>query len=359
MYGFKNKKNAIILSGLLMGSGVSALELNVYGVGHVSADNVDDGNDSSMYATSSSSRLGFSGKNNIEPGWDVLFQYETGLDPTSQGTNDGNGSSAANAGQIFTKGRPSFVGLQGGFGKALIGHMPAADQWINDYNLFADQVGDAGNLWAGSGLPGRSDNVFYYESPTMNGVNAALTFMPAEGTKDADSLLLKGNFSKGPLTVGAAYMNIGDGNFVGGEAHTAVAVTGSYNMGKFTFGGGFQTETGAGGVAGRDATNISVGGSMKINKKGKLKAHYVSLDSDIANSNASLIAFGYDHACNDDTTLYVAYALVSNDSASKMVANGKGHGDSVGGTTGSQVTGEDSSALSFGLVSKFDVSLMK
>ncbi len=356
MYGFKNKKSAILLGALFMGSGVSALELNVYGVGHVSADNVNDGNDASMYATSSSSRLGFRGKNNIEPGWDVLFQFETGLDPTSQGINDGNGSSAANTGQIFTKGRPSFVGLQGDFGKALIGHMPAADQWINDYNLFADQVGDAGNLWAGMGLPGRADNVFYYESPAMNGVNAALTFMPAEGTTDADSLLLKGNFSKGPLTVGAAYMNIGDGNFAGGEAHTALAVTGSYKMGTFTFGGGFQTETDAGGVAGRDATNISMGGSMQISKKGTVKAHYVSLDSDATNSNASLIAVGYDHACNDDTTMYVAFALASNDDNSSMVANGKGHGDSVAGT---QVAGENSTALSFGLVSKFDVSVMK
>ena len=134
MKGFHRAVTFTSVSGLLlMSSMAGAVELNIYGVGHVSADSVDDGQDSSFYAASSSSRLGFAGKNDIGDGWDVIFQYETGLDPTSQGGNDGNGPTSQ-AGQLFTKGRPSFVGLQGGFGKALIGHMPAVDQWITDNN---------------------------------------------------------------------------------------------------------------------------------------------------------------------------------------------------------------------------------
>jgi predicted porin len=356
VYEFKKKKFTIFLNALLISSGVSALELNVYGVGHVSADSVDDGKDKSVYTASNSSRLGFNGSNHIADKLTVLFQFETGLDPTSQGTNDGNDSSAIHTGQIFTKGRPSFVGLQAGFGKLLIGHMETADQWINDYNLFADQVGDAGNLWAGSGLPGRSDNVFYYEAPAMNGFKGAATFMPAEGTTDGASMLFKGDYAKGSLALGAAYISIGKGNFGGGEKHTAVALTGSYQTGKFTLGAGIQTQTDASGIANNNITNISLGGSMKVGDKSKIKAHYVNLNADVTNSNASLFALGFDYVCDSSTTVYAAFAWVNNDDNSKMVANGKGHGDSV---AGSQVAGESSTAISIGLVSKFNVSLLK
>ena len=38
-----------------------ALDLNIYGVGHLSVDSVDDGQNSSVYVASNSSRLGLSG----------------------------------------------------------------------------------------------------------------------------------------------------------------------------------------------------------------------------------------------------------------------------------------------------------
>jgi predicted porin len=356
VYKFKKKRLAIFLNALFISSGINALDLNFYGVGHVSADVVDDGKDKSVYAASNSSRLGFNGSNHIADRLTVLFQFETGLDPTSQGTNDGNGSSAIHTSQIFTKGRPSFVGLQASFGKLLIGHIETADQWINDYNLFADQVGDTGNLWAGSGLPGRSDNVFYYEAPAINGFKGAATFMPAEGTTDGTSMLFKGDYAKESLTLGAAYISIGEGNFGGGEKHTAVALTGSYQTDKFTMGGGVQAQTDAGGMANNNIMNISLGGSIKVNDKSKVKAHYVNLNTDTANSNASLFSLGFDYACDSSTLVYAAFAWVNNDDNSKMVANGKGHGDSV---VNSQVAGESSTAISIGLVSKFNVSLLK
>ncbi|NRB24177.1 hypothetical protein [Shewanella sp.] len=50
-----------------------------------------------------------------------------------------------------------------------------------------------------------------------------------------------------------------------------------------------------------------------------------------------------------NTTLYLAYSYVSNDAFS---ADGKGHGDKV--VSG---MGDDPSALSFGIIYKFDVIL--
>ena len=350
-----NFNRTIILTGLLLASASSsATNLNIYGVGHLSVDSIDDGQDSSIYTASNSSRLGFSGSSQMKNNWTAFFQYETGLDPTSQGTNDGNGPINNGGEQIYTNGRPSFVGLEGAFGKALIGHMPAGDQWINDYNLFADQVGDAGNLWAASGIPGRANNVIHYASPDMGGLNGAVTYLPAENTPDSDSLLFKGNYSADSLKLGIAYLSKGEAASAGPNEHITMAVTASYNMENFTFGGGFQSETDAGGIAGNDVTNISIGGSMKLNETGTVKAHYVALDAEAVDSNASMIALGYDHACDDNTTIYAAFAQTSNDANAAYISNGKGHGDAV-----AVAPGDDSMAISFGIIAKFDANLMK
>ncbi len=328
-----------------------AFELNLYGVGHLSADNVDDGQDSSIYMTSSSSRLGFVGSHYIDSDLKVFFQYETGVDLTAQGENDGNGG-ANSTGQIFTKGRPTFVGLSGNFGKFLIGHMPALDQWVNDYNLFADQVGDLGNLWEGSGVPGRVDNVLQYTSPDMNGFNVAVSYVPEEGDDDSDNVFVKGNYTRGPLKLGAAYALVGQG--MDKDEHTAAAITVGYDFGRLSIGGGFQSESDIGGVSGADRDSFTIGASIKAGAKGTLKAQFANSDGDADESDATQSAIAYDYALDKNTVLYVAYARMSNDDNVSFSANGKGHGDKV-----TPVMGEDPSAVSFGIVSKFDVSLAK
>lgn len=143
-----------------------AQDLTIYGVDHLSADGIDNGAQRSEYIHSNSSRLGFKGSHDLGDGFSVLFQYESGVDLTGHGAGDGNGGTNAN-GQIFTRARDSYVGLKGGFGTVLIGRLPALNQWLYDYNLFADQVGDLGNIWGGDGLPGRVDHAAYYHTPIL------------------------------------------------------------------------------------------------------------------------------------------------------------------------------------------------
>jgi predicted porin len=328
-----------------------ALNLNIYGVGHVSADSVDDGQDSSIYVTSNSSRLGFSGDHELDGGLKAIFQYETGLDVTSQGVNDGNGG-ATSTGQIFTKGRPTFVGLSGDFGKVLIGHMPALDQWVNDYNLFADQVGDLGNLWEASGVPGRFDNVTQYATPDVGGLKVAVTYKPEEGVDDTDDIILKGDYASNKLKVGAAYASIGQG--VGSDEHTALAFTGSYTGSAFSIGGGFQQESDIGGVSGDDRDSFSFGASTRLNDKDTIKVQFAISEGEGNDTDATQIAIGYDHALDKHTTVYVTYATMNNDANVAFSVNGKGHGDKV-----VPANGDDPAALSFGIVYKFDAQLVK
>jgi len=127
-----------------------ALDLTVYGVGHLSADGIDLDTDSSGYVHSNSSRLGFKGSHDLGNGFAVLYQFESGVDLTGRGTGDGNGG-ADSDGQLFTRTRDSFVGVQGGFGAVMLGRVGGLNQWLYDYNLFGDQVGDLGNIWGATG----------------------------------------------------------------------------------------------------------------------------------------------------------------------------------------------------------------
>lgn len=328
-----------------------AVEINLYGLGHLSADQVDDGQDSSPHLASNSSRLGFYGSQKISSDASIIFQYETGADLTAQGINDGNGG-ANSSGQIFTKGRPSFVGIKVTYGQILIGHMPALDQWANDYNLFADQVGDLGNLWEGSGLPGRSDNVLQYTTPEKSGLKAVISYMPEEGVDDSDNLIIKADYVANDLKLGLAYATVGQGS--GLDDHRAIAFTAGYEFGLFSIGGGYQTETDILGVSGDDRDSLSLGASMKVGQNGRVKLQWANSEGDGPDSDATQVAVGYDYFIGDNLTLYVAYAQTDNDANVSFSANGKGHGDKV-----VPLAGDDPDALSLGIVYKFDIGLWK
>ncbi len=332
-------------------SPVQAIELNVYGLGHLSVDSVDDGQENSIYVASNSSRLGLNGEHQLTDGMKIIFQYETGIDLTAQGGNDGNGG-AESSGQIFTKGRPSYLGVEGHFGTVLAGHMPFLDQYANDYNLFADQIGDLGNLWEANGIPGRADNVIYYKTPDFSGFDAAVTYVPEEGVNDADYYLLKGNYGRENLQLGVMYTSIGQGE-VADNNHTAAAVTLGYSFGQFSVGGGYQSEMDIGGASGNDRDSFSVGGSMEVGEKGKVKAQFAVSSGEGDASDATQIAVGYDYIFDEQTTIYIAYANMNNDENVNFSVNGKGHGDKV-----IPMMGNDPHAISLGIVYSFSYGIV-
>lgn len=321
-----------------------ALNLDIYGVGHVSVDRADNGLESDTFIASNSSRLGVSGDHELTDGLNALFQYETGVDLTGRGENDGNGG-ADSGGQLFTRTRDSFVGLGSGFGKIILGRLGGLNQWLYDYNLFGDQVGDLGNIWGGSGLFGRVDNIVQYATPAFGGFDAALSYAPEEGVDDTDVLVAKGNFAAGGIKVGLAYMSQGTG---ASDEHTAVAVTGSYTFGSFSIGGGYQKETDIGGISGNDRDSFTVGGSAGFGKA-VVKAQVANTSGEGDQTDAIQYAIGVDYNITDSATLYVAYAKTDNDANVEFSANNYGHGDNIGAGG----PGEDPSAVSLGFVYKF------
>ena len=347
---------AIASLGLCAGS-ASALEMNLYGTGHLSLDSSDDGQSSQLYLASNSSRLGFRGDHALSDGVKVIFQYESGVDLTGRGVNDGNGGGNDNANSLFTTARDAWLGVSGRFGTVQSGRLPGLNQWVYDYNLFADQVGDLGNIWGATGIPARANGVVAYTTPANDlGLSAALSYQPESGNEKQDgmSLVVKYDYQD-VLELGAAYASIGEGLTGAGASkpdHTVAALTVGFEKGGFTVGGGYQTESDIGGSAGEDRDSYTLGASFTMGEMGVIKAQYTSSSSDSGTYDGSMYAIGYDYHYDKHTTVYVAYASTSNDPGASFTANNYGHGQTV--VPG---IGDDPASLSFGLVYSFDTSL--
>jgi len=326
--------------------------LSIYGLGHLSLDRVDDGQVNSIYTASNSSRLGIKGSYALRDNYRIVFQLESGVDLTAQGYNDGNGPGES-SGQIFTKGRPSFIGLEGNFGQVLVGHMPYLDQWANDYNLFADQVGDLGNLWEASGIPGRVDNAIHLKTMNYSGFEISATYVPEEGDQDTQLVLIKGRYNADGLQVNLAYNALGQGEMIQNE-HTSLSLISAYDFGDFTLGGGYQRESDIAGIANNDRESYYVGGSINVGQHGKFKTQYAVSNSNSNAAQASQFAIGYDYQYSPQTIFYVAYASMSNDDNVNFSVNGKGHGDKV-----VPLFGDNPQVISLGIIYTFEHNLMK
>ncbi|MBQ4855868.1 porin [Rhodanobacter sp. B2A1Ga4] len=347
----------VMLGGVMMCSAAGAVDLNIYGVGHASYDSIDSGPSTSDYLHSNSSRLGLKGDEDLGDGLSVYFQYESGVDLTGNGFGDGNGGNGT-GGQIFTRARDSFLGLKSDqYGSIQFGRVGGLNQWLYDYNLFADQVGDLGNIWGGDGLPGRLNNTIEYLSPTFNGFSADVTYAPSQGMSNQNSVIFKANYASGALKLGGAYAKFGN-SMAGTPDYKAYALTGSYDFGQFNLGGGYQRETDIGGTPGADRDKFTVGGAVKVGVNGTLKAQYAWAGklSGTPNSAAHQMVVGYDYNLGKSAMVYLAYARTSNQRNTAYSAYDYGHGNEG---TPAILDGMSPSVVSVGLVYKFDVGLLK
>jgi predicted porin len=317
---------------------------------------MDTGDSSSTYVHSNSSRLGFKGDQDLDHGLSVYVQYESGVDLTVHGTGDGNGA-ANSQGQVFTRARDSFLGLKSNeLGSIQFGRVGGMNQWLYDYNLFADQVGDLGNVWGGDGLPGRVDNAVEYISPILSGFKLSLVYVPDEGGHNQHDEVVKADYAFSGLKVGAAYAKFGPGS-AGLPSLEAGAVTASYTLATFNFGGQFQHVKNIGGRSGADRDEGTVGAAVTLGNT-ILKAQYTWAGeiSGLSQSDAQQIVAGLDYNLGPTTTVYFAYAHTTNSARNAYSPFDYGHGDQ--GVPAIK-WGQDPTAYSIGLVYKFDVSILK
>lgn len=358
-------------------------DVTVYGQAHLSVDShsgnggaTATGTKDGMQVASNSSRLGFKGATELSNGMKALFQYEASVaaGTTSASLIDGT--------------RDTYIGLGGGFGTILAGRLPLTNQYLYDVNFFADQVGDVGNLAVvGNLVGGRVSRALAYAAPSMGGVSVLVAYVPntqesvgagqAAANKQS-SFTLRGSYSGGPLSAALSYQSIGVAGVgataatvanVGGVP-TAVAATPGYAKGSkltvtsvsasYDFGmgkagvqytsNGFNAE--ATGGASVTQNTITAGASFKVADAGAVKAQFTKTAKSSATGStngATMMAVGYDHSMDKTTTVYIAYAKVTNDTGASFGASGWGHG----GVGDPSAAGQDPSAISVGAVYKF------
>ena len=360
-----------IIAGLsiVAASSLMAGSIDLYGVAHVSADSVDNGKDSTVKIASNSSRLGVKANQEITDDLMILGQYEAGVDLTGSGKDDGNGGDFNNNAAIFTSARDSYIGIKSKkAGMIIAGNLPAINQYMYDYNLFADQIGDLGNMWGGAsaiGIDRASDTVAYFIPTTIEGLSGDIAYVSdASGNNNGNKVtayLIKANYAINGLKVGVAYIagtndsNVSVGSMPANSKPTDLAITASYTMNQFSIGGGYLASDKDNG-ANSKINSYTLGGSFTMDKA-TLKAQYTAVNDDVANADANLIAVGVDYALSKDATVYIAYAGTSNDSAASYGANGYGHGKSAYGTPAA--AGNDPQSVSLGLIYKFGGNIYK
>lgn len=382
-----NKKLvAIAVVAALMPAAAMA-EVTVYGRGHLSIDansgnageTATTGTKNGLSLTSNSSRLGFKGAEDLSNGMKAVFQLETEV--AAQGSDGGT--------SLFGGQRDTYLGVAGDFGTVIAGRLPLANQWAYDANFFGDKVGDAANFTGGGfggngllGVPGRVSRAAAYVSPSLGGVTVLAAYVPntqqslgagQNALNKQASYTLRASYDSNGIFAAANVANIGVAgvnlNTSGtGPALTAgkdgkVSITslaGGYDFGVAKVRAQWLQSKADAAAAGAEVkqTVIAVGGQFKLSENDSISAQFakagdISIGTTQANTGATLMAVGFDHVMSKDTTVYAAYAKVSNKDNAQFSATGYGHGGV--GAPGFETSGKAASpsAFSVGLIRNF------
>jgi predicted porin len=352
--------------------------VTIYGSVHMSVDSLNGGNngavpDADLYrktnVSSNSSYIGFKGSEDLGNGLKAVWQMESlvGMGDTGAGTNVNSLTS-----------RNSFLGLNGGFGTAILGRHDTPVKLLGrKADLFGDQIGESRNLISAGGATFdlRPDNVVAYISPTIAGFHGALAYVTnvgagAAGPSPITAVSALGVYESGPVMVGLGYETHNMSN-IGTAANSVsddkiIRLVGGYSFGDVKLVGLYQkVKVDDANVVLDAGTNErktwGLGAAYKMGAT-TIKGQYYKANDltgcatgvDCGATGAKMIVVGADYSLSKRTTAYVAYAKTNNDSGAtagtgaSYSAFGGGHGDNPG-----TVAGKDPSGFSLGMKHSF------
>lgn len=322
----------------------SADSLSFYGLSHVSLDYNDTGRSSETVFASNSSRIGVSGEFSISDEATFFFQYEPGMDLTGRGENDGNGPGRFDT--LFTEERDWFVGIRNSRAGFRIGRLGVLNHWLYDFDPFADLVGDLGNLWGATGIPGRADRAGLLEYTLTESITAELMWVP-ENQEQSEIHVAKIRFNVGDLTLNVTGFQ--QDVFRAPADHAMLAVTGDLSLESGLLGFGLQLEADIFGQPGNDRHSFNAGYTRQIGP-GVGKLLVTHSESEFGQFDGTQWSVGYDYQVTRQVMIYAAASHVNNDAAAQFPANGYGHGLAI-----TPDPGRDPYSLSIGLIYQFSL----
>jgi predicted porin len=353
---------AMAVAGVMAAPMAAQADATVYGKIHISIDSGDTGGQdyttppvtdgdpdiqdaSGLWFQSNSGRIGFKGSEDLGGGLKAVWQFESNASFGSGSTSFG--------------GRNSFLGLSGGWGTLIGGKhdtpFKSVGRW---FDLFGDYVGDSRNVIqkpnGSDNWDQRPDNVIAYTSPKFGGgFDVQVAYVMDDAQPDSTATSAYGRWKSGNWLVGLGY-----------ETHDQTGTASSsdglraglqWSPGAWKINGFYQTVSDAGGSSGTDSIARGLGAAFTMGKN-VLKAQYYMVEDDRAgatNTDANVMAVGWDYNMSKRTTAYIAYAATSNDDNIYYCADAGGHGGEICGASQTRTTGDDPSVLSFGMIHKF------
>ncbi|AGA32681.1 putative porin signal peptide protein [Thioalkalivibrio nitratireducens DSM 14787] len=224
-----NKKLlAVAVAAFVAAPAIATADTTLFGQVKYEVGAIEDGNDRNLVHSTEGTRLGVRGAEDLGGGMQGIFRL--------QGNFGGKNTSFAN--QNYSMNEEAWVGLQGDFGRVLLGRSDSAMKLASlPFRAFTDTLADLNNRpfsW------GRAEGV-HYTTPSFNGLTVSATVEPM-GVKAKSYYALNAIYKQGPIFVSAAVEDANSlGLFQGGgkqivPGNTNWQIGGSYDFGAGTVG---------------------------------------------------------------------------------------------------------------------------
>ena len=303
--------SAPVLAGTVSSNG----DITLYGKVFLTADQFDDGvvgHSSVTRVNSNASRFGVKGKEDLGGGLAGIFQYEIQVDGDGSGGNGfGNGT------------RNSGVGLEGGFGKIIIGRWDSPLKVAHNKIELFDNTTD----WSATKVVGKSEGKDYntrhsnqvqYWTPKFGGAQLAVQYVPDEkrdnvtaGSGNKYDFSTSLTYNENGVYLSGAYELRNDQTVVGKDDNAFRAV-GRYTLGDVWVGAMLESiKTNLSAVSSETGTNWELAGEYKFGAS-RLGLSYARAGSTATgaaiDNDVSQIAAKLTYAFSKRTEAFAAYA---------------------------------------------------
>jgi predicted porin len=321
-----------------------------------SASNDKTGTPASKRINNDASRFGIKGSEDLGDGLKALFQYEVQFDANGNATNGlGNGT------------RNSGVGLEGEFGKAIIGNWDTpfkvahnkTELFDNTTSFSALNLIGRANTVTATGVAGnggvnyntRQKNMIQYWSPKLSGFQAAVSYSPDSAqtaTVNKTLTSLSGTYDVDAVYVALAFESRAD-QTITGRKDSATRLTGRYNLGDFWVGAtaeGLKVNTTT--AASYNQKNFELVGQYILDKETIGLSFAKAGKTNVANTGARQVSLRLGHNFSARTEVFAAYTRLTNETAGLYGFNSS----AIQGTAAQQL-GAKQTALGLGVIHNF------
>jgi predicted porin len=323
--------------------------------------NVSPAKDSALRVLSNTSRLGIKGSEDIGNGMSGIFQYEVQVDAAgAENTNNGTG--------FGSQTRNSGVGLEGNFGKVIVGKWDTPFKTAhNKVELFDNAssftalnlIGHAGSTTAAN-FNTRQAGVIEYWTPKMGALQGAVSYSPdpapedttVTGKGDKSRFSLAGTFEQDAISATAAYETRTNPSAATATANTtdnALRLVGKYTMGDIWVGATIESiKVNSTATVNYNQKNIELVGQYKMGAN-KFAATYAKAGkTNVASTGANQLTLRYGHDYSARTEVFAAFTSLSNDSGSQYDLTQK-----FSTSTGAAANGSKQTVIGAGVIHTF------